>query len=214
MINSIKDELQNILQGKSKVSHGELIQTITSYLRGSESTSTLAKTDKHFKCEEKKRLIDFISENKLWINEINLELYLSEGAEQKVYLKDEDEVYKLNDSIYYSSWLDYFYNLLLNNYFFPDTAYNLIGFYKIGDILYAQVEQNYIKTNQKTDLKNVKIFMTNNGFINTRNHDYYNPDLGIILEDLHDENVLTNNDSLYFIDTVFFIKSEIFWTKN
>ncbi len=56
--------------------------------------------------------------------------------------------------------------------------------------------------------------MTNNRFINTRNHDYYNPDLGIILEDLHDENVLTNNDSLYFIDTVFFIKSEIFWTKK
>jgi len=158
VINSIKDELQNILQGKSKVSHGELIQTITSYLRGSESTGALAKTDKHIKCEEEKRLIDFISENKLWINEINLELYLSEGAEQKVYLKDEDEVYKLNDSIYYSSWLDYFYNLLLNNYFFPDTAYNLIGFYKIGNILYAQVEQNYIKTNQKNRFRKCKNF--------------------------------------------------------
>ena len=52
--------------------------------------------------------------------------------------------------------------------------------------------------------------MTNNRFINTRNHDYYNPDLGIILEDLHDENVLTKNDILYFIDTVFFI-TEDFW---
>lgn len=156
MINSIKNELQNILQGKSQVSHGELIQTIASYLRGSEKTSTLAKTDKYFKSEEEQRLIHFITENNLWINEINLDLYISEGAEQKVYLKDEDEVYKLNDSIYYSSWIDYFYNLLLNNYFFPDTAYNLNGFCKIDGVLYALVEQKYIKTSQNTDLENVK----------------------------------------------------------
>lgn len=55
--------------------------------------------------------------------------------------------------------------------------------------------------------------MESNGFINNRNHDYYNPDLGIILEDLHDENVLTNNNQLYFIDTVFYIKPELFWSK-
>lgn len=213
MLNSIKNELQDILQGKSQVRYGELIQTITSYLRRSEEASTLAKTDKRFKSEEEQKLIHFISENNLWIKEIDLTLYISEGAEQKVYLKDQDEVYKLNDSIYYSTWLDYFHNLLLNNYFFPDTAYNLNGFYKIGDVLFAQVEQNYIKTNQKTDLENVKTFMTNNGFINSRNHDYYNPDLGIILEDLHDENVLTCNHLLYFIDTVFYIKPEIFWSK-
>lgn len=53
--------------------------------------------------------------------------------------------------------------------------------------------------------------MENNCFINIRNHDYYNPYLGVILEDLHDENVLEQNDILYFIDTVFFIKPEIFW---
>jgi len=39
-----------------------------------------------------------------------------------------------------------------------------------------------------------------------RNNDYFNPKLGIILEDLHDENVLTNNGILYFIDTVFYLK--------
>lgn len=49
--------------------------------------------------------------------------------------------------------------------------------------------------------------MTTNGFINTRNHDYYNANLDIILEDLHDENVLTQDEILYFIDTVFYIKS-------
>ncbi|PBJ12185.1 hypothetical protein [Flavobacterium sp. ACN6] len=44
----------------------------------------------------------------------------------------------------------------------------------------------------------------------TKNNDYYNPDLGIILEDLHDENVLTENGILQFIDTVFYIKDNFY----
>jgi hypothetical protein len=96
---------------------------------------------------------------------------------------------------------------LLNNYFFPDTAYKLLGFYKSdADVIYALVEQNYVEANQPTNLENVKQFLMSNGFVNTKNNDYYNPDLGIILEDLHDENVLTANDILYFIDTVFYVK--------
>lgn len=47
--------------------------------------------------------------------------------------------------------------------------------------------------------------MNENGFENTRNNDYINHDLGVIIEDLHDENVLTQNGILYFIDTVFYI---------
>ena len=47
--------------------------------------------------------------------------------------------------------------------------------------------------------------MESNGFNNTKNNDYFNPTLGIILEDLHDENVLTQDGTLYFIDTVFYV---------
>ncbi|OAZ02981.1 hypothetical protein [Flavobacterium succinicans] len=107
--------------------------------------------------------------------------------------------------IYYLSWEDYFNNLLLNNYFFPDTAYQLVGFYESESVLYAVVEQAFIKSDQDTNLENVKNFLAENGFKNTRNNDYFNPDLGIILEDLHDENVLTYEGNLYFIDTVFYI---------
>ncbi len=71
------------------------------------------------------------------------------------------------------------------------------------------VEQPFVKATEKTDLNIVKAFMGNNGFSNTKNHDYYNSELGIILEDLHDENVLTQNGMLYFIDTVFYIVSQI-----
>ena len=52
--------------------------------------------------------------------------------------------------------------------------------------------------------------MLENGFLNQRNNDYYNPDLGIILEDLHDENVLTENEVLQFIDTVFYITDNFY----
>lgn len=208
----IKNELKNIIHGKSKVSHGEFIQTIALHLRRSKTTSAVAETEQYHKKQETAELIQYINSNHLWVCDINFDLFISEGAEQKVYAKDNQKVLKLNDSIYYSFWEDYFYNLLLNNYFFPETAYNLLGFYKSTEnILYALVEQNYIKANEATNLQEVKDFLQNNGFICTKNNDYYNPDLGIILEDLHDENVLTKNEMLYFIDTVFYIKPEVFW---
>lgn len=125
-------------------------------------------------------------------------------------MKDSETVLKLNDSIYYSSWKDYLYNLLLHNYFFPDTAYDLVGFTKDNHSLYAVVQQAYVSITASTDLQKVKEFLTLNGFENNRNNDYYHPELGIILEDLHDENVLTRNDVLYFIDTVFYLTA-VFW---
>jgi len=71
-----------------------------------------------------------------------------------------------------------------------------------------------VKANEPTNLKEVKEFLVNNGFKNTRNHDYYNSALGVILEDLHDENVLTQNGVFYFIDTVFYVRPKVFWNKN
>lgn len=104
--------------------------------------------------------------------------------------------------------------MLLNNYFFPDTAYQLLGFYKDNEVLYAVVQQPFVKATEKTDLTIVKKFMLKNGFINTRNDDYFNPELGIILEDLHDENVLTENGILQFIDTVFYLTDNFFKVNN
>lgn len=205
---AIKDELQNIIYGKSEVGQRTLIQTVASHLRASESTSHLVKGDKRYKPEETKKLIEFCSENNLWVTEkVDFDLFVSEGAEQKVFIKNNATVYKLNDSIYYESWQDYLLNLQLNNYFFPDTSYTLVGFCLIDAQLYALVEQPFVKANQPTMLNEVKEFMLANGFLNTRNHDYFNPELGIILEDLHDENVLTQDGILYFIDTVFYLKS-------
>jgi hypothetical protein len=204
----MKYELQLIISGKSQVKYGAIIQAVASYLERSQSTSDLVKESKYFKKQETDRLILYIENIAFWFSDVNLENYVSEGAEQKVYLKDGKTVIKLNDAIFYNSWIDYFNNLLLNNYFFPDTAYQLLGFYKDNEVLYAVVQQPFVKATEKTDLAIVKKFMLNNGFINTRNNDYFNPELGIILEDLHDENVLTENGILQFIDTVFYLTDD------
>jgi hypothetical protein len=212
-IQSTKNELQNILSGKGKVSHGTTIQSIADYLGRSKASSGISQTLQQNKQKEGFALLNYIEKSQLWVKDLDFSQFIAQGAEQRVFIKDEKTVYKLNDSIYYVSWIDYFHNLLLNNYFFPDTAYQLAGFYLQENILYAVVTQNFVKATEPTNLKVVAAFMKNNGFENTRNHDYYHPQLGIILEDLHDENVLTNQGILYFIDTVFYIKPQIFWLK-
>ena len=213
MQKSLKNELHNILSGKNKISFGTIIQAIACYLKDGERTSETIENEKHLKKQERERLEKYISDKNLWIENIDFSQYVSEGAEQKVYLKDNKHVLKLNDAIYYNSWKDYLYNLLLHNYFFLDTAYELVGFTKDKDTLYAVVQQNFVLVTSNTDLSKVKTFLALNGFENNRNNDYYNKQLGIILEDLHDENVLTQNGILYFIDTVFYLNEE-FWLKK
>ena len=61
-----------------------------------------------------------------------------------------------------------------------------------------------------TNLENVKQFMLSNGFLQKKDNDYYHPYLGLIIEDLHDENVLTNKGVLFFTDTVIYITEEFY----
>ncbi len=209
----MKNELYDIISGKKQVSFGAALQAIAHYLRESQNASGKTEHQKLFKKQETARLEEYISHHHLWVDGLDLSQYVSEGAEQKVYLKDETSVFKLNDAIYYTSWKDYFHNLLLHNYFFPDTAYQLMGFTIENSILYAVVKQRFVTSTDTTNLMHVRTFLSSNGFENTRNNDYYHPDLGIILEDLHDENVLTQNGILYFIDTVFYL-TDTFWVNE
>ena len=205
-----KNELKDVLCGTSQVSYGTPIQAIARYLKRSESSSHKSEKSKSIKKEETERLCQWIEEHNFWYTPIDISSFISAGAEQRVYLEGEKDVLKLNDGIYYATWLDYLYNLLLNNYFFPDTAYELLGFYREDKTLYAVVRQSFVKENEPTSLEKVKAYLKNNGFETIRNNDYRNPELGIILEDLHDENVLTKDSILFFIDTVFYLEND-FW---
>ncbi|MEM6964085.1 MAG: hypothetical protein AAF573_04900 [Bacteroidota bacterium] len=214
MIKQIKYELQNLISGKSGASYDALIQTVTSHLRSGKRASPMAEEKHQNKAQETKELIAFAKANDLILENIPEERFIASGAEQKVYITEDKNVIKLNDAIYYASWEDYFYNLLLHNYFFADTAYGLSGFYLSANTLYAVVQQNYVVADKMTDINQIKSFMEANGFKNKRRNDYENLSLGLIIEDLHDENVLTANGMLYFIDTVFFIKPNIFWDEK
>lgn len=199
-------ELKDIIEGTKRIAESDSIQSIINYLRNCKTTSrTIEKTEFISKKDEEQYLISYANEKSLWFD-IDENDYIGEGAEQKVYfLKDGLHVIKANDTIFYEYWEDYFISLLIHNYLFPSTLYQFIGFCIKNETLYAVVKQRFIISTDPTNLIEVKEFLENNDFKNIRYNDYMNIDLGIILEDLHDENVLTNNGLFFFIDTVIYL---------
>ncbi len=202
---TLRERIRDIVAGFNKIEQGNLIQIIANHLRINKENSLSLFISKAYKEEETIELIYFIEKNNLWMNGIDENKYAGEGAEQKVYL-DEDgrHVLKLNDSIFYASWLDYFNSLQIHNLLFPDTKYELLGFKKEQEKLYAVVKQQLVESTSLTDLSDVRKYLEANGFRIIRNNDYSSEELNIILEDLHDENVLTNQGLLFFIDTVIY----------
>lgn len=213
MIGVSKNDIYDVISGKSKIRFGESLQAIAGYLKASKGAGEEIKDPKSYKSKEESELKIGFPAFFLSNTDIPFENYISSGAEQSVYLVDSHFVLKLNDGIYYRSWKDYFISLLLHNYFFPDTAYEFLGFIENNGKLYAMVKQAFVSTNQETDLNALCQFLAENGFHKIRNNDYANPSLGLILEDLHDENVLTANGLFFFIDTVFYLAKD-FWLTD
>lgn len=211
---SIKNELQNIIFGNGSVGATSQLKKVQSFLRANEKTSFGSEKQKYLKGKEAIYLIEFaLNENLFYPEEISEHNFVSAGAEQRVYYYDDFHIIKINEAIFYEHWVDYFNSLLIHNYFFPATTYDFLGFKFIDNILYAVVKQEFILSTEITDLNFVKQFLSYNGFSNNRNNDYINNDLGIIFEDLHDENVLSKNGILYFIDTIFYLTKD-FYSKS
>ncbi|MBS1736907.1 MAG: hypothetical protein JSS98_09950 [Bacteroidetes bacterium] len=203
---NIKNELQNIICSDEPFGKASKLKKVQNFLRRNAKTSAGTQKKQFLKSEETVTLIDFAQGEDLFYQfEISEDDYITAGAEQRVFRYDDFSVIKTNDSIFYSSWLDYFNNLLIHNYFFPATAYDFLGFKIIQHNLYAVVKQDFIIATEPTNLRLVNDFLDYNGFTNTRNNDYINRQIGLIFEDLHDENVLSKNGILFFIDTVFYL---------
>ena len=210
---NVKDELQNIILGDEQTGSGSQLKKAQTFLRGYAQTSISIEKQQRFKNEETAALIAFcIEENLFYSPLITVKDFISEGAEQKVYRFDDAHVLKTNQRVFYESWLDYFNSLLIHNFFFPATAYTFLGFQIIDNELNAVVKQEFIIFNEATNLEIVKEFLNYNGFKHKRNNDYFNPEIGLIFEDLHDENVLSYNGVLYFIETVFYL-TPVFYNK-
>ena len=108
------------------------------------------------------------------------------------------------------SFGDYFNSLLIHNYFFKSTQYELLGFKLIEEKLFSVVKQKFIASTEAVDLSLIKKFLEYNEFSNIRNNDYQNKKLGLIFEDLHDENVISQNGILFFIDTIFYLTDKFY----
>jgi len=119
-------------------------------------------------------------------------------------------VIKVNEAAYYATWLDYFNSLMIHNQIFPETSYEFLGFKYQDSRLAAVVKQVFVATDTTADLETVKTVLAFNGFSNIKRHDFYNQELGLLLEDMHDENVIAKADALLFIDTVFYIAGKSF----
>lgn len=169
-------ELQSIISGNGTVRNGSLSKQSPTTLEGKKEAVSATEKKKFNKKQETQILPKHIHDHNLWYTVIDNSKYIGEGAEQKIYESSDPKfILKCNDSIFYENWIDYFNSLLLHNYFFPHLAYELLGFHHQNEILYAVVKQPYIKSTENTDLRNVKEFLTTNGFINQRNNDYFHP---------------------------------------
>jgi hypothetical protein len=209
-VKNIKDEIKKIFydndpSGNGVKREGDFIKTITSYIRRSKGASQKIESTKQIKAQESAIIKQFAKDNQKWIENFDESNYFEEGAEQKVYLSGKN-VLKINDGIYYETWEDYLISLQIYNLLFPDTSYTLIGFLEKDRKIYAVVEQLFVKSTEEYNFDEIKSLLEANGFRNTKNQDFIHDDLGIILEDLHDENVLKQNGKYFIIDAAIFVK--------
>ena len=205
-----RNKIKNITKGIIIEGQQDNCTTIRNLLCAGFPTSTTVKTDFEGKAiikEKQARLLEkFSTENDLWVIDIPSEdRYLTRGGEARVYLHpDSLNVVKLNDTVYYATWLEFFNSVLLHNLIFENTAYTLEGFIKNDNVLYAVLNQPFITSDAPVELEDIKKLLVFNGFENTKRQDYIHRELGLILEDMHDENVIVNSEVLFFIDTVFY----------
>ncbi len=206
----IRNKIKNIAAGNVIEGCQDTCTTIRNYLCASFETGTTVKTDFEgkllIKNEQAGLLEAFSKKHDLWLTQMPVQApFFARGGEAMVYLdSDNRSVIKQNDAIYYATWLELFNSLILHNLIFPNTAYTFLGFVKSENILYAVLRQPYIKSDSAVDTEDIKKHLEFNGFENHIRHDYRHLALGLLLEDMHDENVLVNTEILFFIDTVFY----------
>lgn len=203
-------EVENIVAGVILERRTDYCTTIRNSFCRRYATSPVVKTEFESNAIIKKEQADLIeaycTEHNLWFENLPGEdRYLTRGGESKVYLSNDGRhVIKLNDAIYYATWLEFLNSILLHNLIFTNTCYQLLGFIKQDNTLFAVVEQVFVIADAQAELGDIKKFLEFNGFTNTRRNDYENKKMGLILEDMHDENVLVNSETLFFIDSVFY----------
>jgi len=209
-----RKRLENIVKGVVIEGKGDNCTAVRNLLCASFRTSTTVKKDFEGQSRIKKEQAEFLrhhsSLNNWWAKDLPDEnRFLTRGGEAKIYFApDQRSVIKINDAIYYATWLEFFNSIIIHNLLFEETAYSFQGFTESDGSLLAVLKQPFITSDAIVDLEDVKKLLAFNGFINTKRNDYFNRDFGLILEDMHDENIIVNSNTLFFIDTVFYTVSD------
>jgi len=211
--NEIREKLQDIVRGACLQGSADRCSTIRNFLVESFGADSTVKREFESRAVVKEKQVGFL---KSWAKETGLLLdslpsgsaYLTRGGESEVYLTaDGLNVIKSNDGIYYATWTEYFNSLVIHNLLFPSTAYTILGFIENDNNINVVLEQPFIEGEQAR-LDDIRELLTFNGFENTKRQDYYNKEFGLVLEDMHDENVIARGDILFFIDTVFYVMAK------
>jgi hypothetical protein len=206
----IREQLQNIIRGKLQKGQNDPCTAARNILCESFGSSPTIKSEFESRAILKEKQVGFLKsyaeKEGIWLESLPAGFrYLTEGGESKVYLNEDGRfVIKINDAGYYATWTEYFNSLLLHNLLFFNTAYSLIGFAEFDQKLFAVIRQPFVEGEQ-ADLEHIQELLNFNGFNRIRRQDYYNDELGLALEDMHDENVIAKAGTLFFIDTVFYI---------
>ena len=137
-------------------------------------------------------------------------LYLDNGAEQFVYMRDGDPyVTKFNNLNFHETPLEFFDRLAMHNYLFPEARYSLIGFsefYAQNSCFSVVVTQPYVIATRGANREEVIIEMEKMGFTHEGGDTYLSPDY--IVEDLHPGNaLLTPQGNIAIIDPVIYLNT-------
>ena len=211
--NDTRTKLESIVGGKVIKTAEDSCTATRNLLCASFRTSTTVKKDFEgqsvIKEEQAGLLRSYCRQKGLWVQELPGEhQFLARGGEAKVYMdRDNRTVIKLNDAVYYATWLEFFNSLVIHNTLFKETAYTFVGFTEKDNSLQAILRQPFITSDAPVELAEINALLVFNDFENTRRNDYYNKELGLILGDMHDENDISSGGDLYFIDTVFYTVS-------
>ena len=154
------------------------------------------------------RLKDWAKENDCWIeNPESLGVFSDRGSENEVYMAYNGiHVYKLNDFRYSDDNLTPFFERIpAHNQYFPDCAYNFIGFSQNRDgKVCAVLRQQLVVNAREATPEEIKAEFERIGFYAEDNGEYFTNGIHDIF-DAVPNNVLVGDDgNYYFIDTIIF----------
>jgi hypothetical protein len=130
-----------------------------------------------------------------------------DGMEHSVY-PDGWFWFKANSAEMQRTWLRYFHRLALHQVLFPETGLEFLGFIKSETgKLYSVTRQPHVHALRGATQNEVETEMKLRGYVRISDMpdhpDYYNPTAGIMIDDLHDQNVVVlETGELVVIDPI------------